>query len=256
MPTSAPALSATLAPLPTLTLEQVQIRVRELFETNGGCHLPCWWGITVGTSTSSDVFNFIQSIGQNYTYNVSTDRKSEVAYFYFFDLPEDMRYSPTDYFEGRLYAENGVITRVSVSGFNWPPYHLPAFLLENGRPDEVWISTQSGDPAYTVPFSVYLLYTEVGMLVSYGTWLGEINGETIKGCIDVSPKVLIWIPETRLSFAEAEALLGTDVSQGQYKSLADATEGKMDTKQFYEQYKGVEGAPCVETSADLWPIAR
>lgn len=243
--------------LPTLVTEQALVRIRELFETNGGCRLPCWWGFTPGVTPSDDAFNFIQSIGQNYTYIKSEDKNSETVYFYLFDLPQEMRYSENDYFEGRLYARSGKIIQIFISGFNWPSYHLSAFLLENGPPDEVWIGTHRLiDKNQTVPFNVYLFYSEKGMLASYGTWEGQQKEDKIIGCINASPNLLIWSHEEKLSFADARALIGGRVDQGEYKTVDEATLGKLTAELFYEKYQHINTVPCLETDADLWRIAN
>src|SRR5512138_2325272 len=63
--TTTPTLPATFTPVPTLTTKQAQTKIRELFETNGRCKLPCWWGITPGISANDAFYNFIQSIAMS-----------------------------------------------------------------------------------------------------------------------------------------------------------------------------------------------
>jgi len=176
---------------------------------------------------------------------------------FYINLPKDIQYPGGNALHGRINGYTGKITQIFIEGFDWPSYHLPAFLLQNGKPDEVWIGTyRLNAKNSTVPFNVYLLYTEKGMLASYGTWLGKQQGEKIIGCIGTSPNLLIWMPEKKLTFVEARALLGSEVNQDEFKSISETTQGKMGAEQFYQQYKDIQGAPCIETDASLWPIAR
>lgn len=250
-----PTIPVTLTPLPTLTTEQAQAKIRELFETNGGCQLPCWWGVTLGTSTSDVFYNFIQSIAMPNMYWRFSKNLSDDIEFYS-DLPEDMEYLGESVLHGRIYADDGKVTQIYLEGFDWPSYYLSSFLLENGKPDEVWIATYGlHDQSLSVPFIVYLLYSEKGMMVSYGG-SGEQHGEKIIGCVSVSPYLSIWVPEKKLSFVEAYALVGGDFSKDKFKSILDATEGKIDAERIYERYKDIKDVPCIETRADLWPIIR
>ena len=41
-----PILWVDWTPLPDLTIDEARENLRNLLETNGGCDLPCWWGIT------------------------------------------------------------------------------------------------------------------------------------------------------------------------------------------------------------------
>ena len=46
IPTRTP--TATPLPFPTLESAEMQSFIAEMLSTNGGCELPCWWGITPG----------------------------------------------------------------------------------------------------------------------------------------------------------------------------------------------------------------
>ncbi len=240
---------------PTLPGEQAQEEIRELFETNGDCQLPCWWGITLGRSTNTELYNLVQGIAIPNMFWRTHQGASDTIEFYS-ELPRDMQYWGESVLHGRVYASHGIVTRIYLEDFEWRSYHLAPFLLENGKPDEIWISTyRSCDQASNVPFTVYLLYSEKGMLVSY-EGSGTQQDEKIVGCVNSSPALSMWVPTRKLSFAEAYSLTGNDFYQAKSKLISETTEGGMDAEQFYEQFKGSDDIPCVETHANLWPITK
>ena len=64
--TQTPTAPPTFTPLPTLNPEEEQATVLTLLESNGGCALPCWWGITPGTTTKSDAEHIIRELNLDF----------------------------------------------------------------------------------------------------------------------------------------------------------------------------------------------
>src|SRR5690242_550646 len=50
------------SPIPTLDTASARQQVLKLFETNNGCHLPCWWGIIPGKTKWDDALNILAPI--------------------------------------------------------------------------------------------------------------------------------------------------------------------------------------------------
>jgi hypothetical protein len=59
IPSIQPTETATI--LPTLQPDEAEALVLELFETNGGCQLPCWWGFTPGETNWVQAKTFLQT---------------------------------------------------------------------------------------------------------------------------------------------------------------------------------------------------
>jgi hypothetical protein len=61
-PTNTPTFTPTLTwtPLPTLPSQQTRAKIEELLETNGGCELPCWWGITPNETAWPETLHFLR----------------------------------------------------------------------------------------------------------------------------------------------------------------------------------------------------
>jgi hypothetical protein len=66
-PTAIP-LTATPKPLPTATLtnEQIDANLTELMLTNGGCELPCWWGILPGETSIDSARESLKALGASF----------------------------------------------------------------------------------------------------------------------------------------------------------------------------------------------
>lgn len=62
MSTLTPDSIITLATVPTLEIEQARAKLLELLAHNGDCHLPCFWGITPGRSTTNVTENTLKPL--------------------------------------------------------------------------------------------------------------------------------------------------------------------------------------------------
>lgn len=59
------SLSPTWTPLPTLDQADKQRLVSDLLSTNGGCRLPCWWGLIPGKTNWAQAFQFLSQLDPN-----------------------------------------------------------------------------------------------------------------------------------------------------------------------------------------------
>ncbi len=64
-PTPTQTPTATPLPFPTLEPEEMQAFIAEMLAANGGCELPCWWGITPGVTPWEDVQQQFLSYGES-----------------------------------------------------------------------------------------------------------------------------------------------------------------------------------------------
>jgi hypothetical protein len=64
-------LTSTL--FPTLPAEEMDETIQALIATNGGCFLPCWWGITPGVTSWDDANHFLLQFNPVITSSASPD---------------------------------------------------------------------------------------------------------------------------------------------------------------------------------------
>ena len=86
-----PTKIPTLKPLPTLTTQEALLKVEDLFLHNGGCELPCWWGITPGETTWQSTQQFLASFAH---YVSPFDPSSDRGYEALFGVPKQVYPGP------------------------------------------------------------------------------------------------------------------------------------------------------------------
>lgn len=272
-PTRTPGPTATATPtwepLPTLpTPSQTAKRlVQELFETNRGCLLPCWWGITPGQTSWEEARLFLEQFAEVDPYESVDQNKPKFSVGILVPVPDEIYRKlfpdetevPPYFYISHLYnVEEGVVVSMDVSTryYLGYAYRLSAFLQTYGPPDEIWLSTYSTEyPIGVLPFLVALFYPEQGILVNY---FPEANfvGDEVHACqLDRPPTSLgLWASEQKvMNYIEAARFFGLNPGEPGilHMPIEEATE--MDVQTFYETFKAPGSGVCLETPKELWP---
>ena len=156
-----------------------------MLETNGGCELPCWWGITPYKTTWSETLHFLAPIivkkGQG-----GSSIYYEDGYKHFttnFDVYYEISGLPE---QGRLLFRIQDDMIISINAF--PPgtqnkYQLHQVLALLGAPKQIYISAQSSKP-WSELFTVFVLdYSDIGVWVFY-RFVPSLIGESFFACSD------------------------------------------------------------------------
>ncbi len=116
-------------PQPTLTVDEKQALVRKMLQDNGGCELPCWWGIVPGQTDWQILRNRFTTYGGT-----------------FFNVPST---PPVDYDIFHSFTQqNGIVKSIQVTGEarggdrfakDWQRYSLDQVLTRYGVPSQVWL---------------------------------------------------------------------------------------------------------------------
>jgi len=246
-----PEQTQTVIPNATSESEEAQKLVQDLLESNGGCRLPCWWGITPGKTTWAEARQLLEKTSMHIGGQESGD-------MFYVDVQAYLPYpyNFAKYMEHSYYIENGVVDYISVYNFDLAlNYRLSNFLETYGEPTEIWMRTYSKYEMDIHPFLVDLFYRDKGILIEYSTGdpPKEVDGK-LQNCrikeMD-SPFIHLWSPETQnLSFQEAKKFIDT-MNLPEPVPLLDAT--GVDVKTFYETFKNPETDVCLETPKNLWP---
>ena len=254
MPTMHSTPTETLMPTPTLTDTELEQLALELFETNNGCQLPCWWGITPGQTEWETAYQLIK-IFDRIPHRVSVN--SELV-FYEPHIPLPLEIFG-DSGTGQFYdVQNGIVigieTQVAIGhipdGY-LTPYTLASFLATYGQPTEVWLSTypaaREGD---SLPFSVILFYPEQGIVAKY-RGNGEEHEDYVRGCPQTNPVsyLSLFPPNSKKTF-QATRVGTSGLSEWRYLRLEESTE--MDVLTFYQTFKNSDNTTCLETPDKNW----
>ncbi len=252
--------------IPTLPIEDANKRFLELLANNGGCHLPCLWGITPGKSSYNEAQSILEPLSSLSDF---TD---------LFPSPGDI--SPA-YTKGNfvlytriafLYPESGIVNSIAFNaeahknipggyedvfdsnffGEKVSAYTLAHVLTEQGVPSSVMVETAGGPLTRggTGGFDILLLYPDQGILVNYKTQM-HLIGSNVRGCpLNAYVQVELYPSGQPDSFFEGLKQTDWAVKMTGYKPLEETT--SMSVQEFYETFREATNK-CIETAAKLWP---
>jgi hypothetical protein len=256
-PTPTQTPTATPLPFPTLEPEEMQAFIAEMLATNGGCELPCWWGITPGETRWDDMVRSFNERSVRVEENGWLDLKYQIGRRG--DRPVyDSALEVTFRREGDLVQ--GVTVRnnrhrgPSPDDFTalWQRYALQPMLSRHGAPSQVHLNLTVGAPsaggAGNFPdYRMWVTYEEQGIAIRYSglvlrdneKWLvcpvfGELRSVEIRlqaagaGAELVDPESEVFDPGGTFSV---------------YGFLPDLT--GMSTRAFYDAFGQLEPDTCI-----------
>jgi len=239
--------SPTPSPIPTL-IPQVAIEtVNSLLENNGGCELPCWWGITPGKTTLSDAHRKLAAftdmkivrspraddnkIFREYRYKISPEKEGSLVLVTLDDVVIEIGPGPNST-EGRYTVHD---------------------LLKYGEPRQIYITTFYSVPFSPVPFTLVLDLQDRNILAFY-LLDARYQNEYVKACPENSgPFLILTAPGYDWTFDEIEKwILGEKppADDPHYlRSIDKATDFSVPS--FFSTFLDKQDA-CILTKRNLW----
>jgi hypothetical protein len=253
--TPLPTNTPTLAPTPTrFPPEQAELIVLGLLENNGGCRLPCWWGIVPGQTTWKEAHDLLMPIAFDYIYiespggfTKSPKSNSFIASLQFPASKEIFPYYPAYNFT----VQDGIVEYIETTPGNVSAYRISSILNQYGQPEEVWIRTYANSLDGDLPFYIVMFYPNQGIVASYYPEAKE-RANNVNACPQETfiSTLGLWEPKHVMTFVEAGEVFRMDPEAWPFKRLEEAT--GIDEKQFFETFKDPDSTKCLETPADLW----
>jgi len=245
--TPTPTLLPTLPPLPTLAPDAARAKILELLETNGGCRLPCFWGITPGETTWAEAYNFLDSLSAQITTQSIPSKVSE-SFTIAYTVPKYVR--AVEYMVLYYRSTNNIIEYISADA----TISLSELLTEYGRPDDVWIRAMPFGMPLALEFFLGIYYPDQGIVaVFYQEKASFSRPGYIYGCFDKNdsrlsnnPYLELWSSKITITWKDVDPFESFE----DQPSLVDAT--GMDLETFYQAYKDPNKKPCIETPEELW----
>lgn len=240
-------ISPTPAATPTLTSEQLADNFTRLMTENGGCELPCWWGIVPGESN-------IETIAEQFV-------PQGLVWWEEWKQLEDSssRSSAALTFE----IDENIIQTINVwgggegDGFvqDWGRYSLDQVLTRYGTPSQVFVYYPwRPDPDTPPLYHLLLFYETLGIEIDYVGTSQDINKEETQVCPNlrevfqinlllyqparISNIVETVIPPETISFIAGPEIVYDLIEWEQ------ATGTTLDS--FYETFKGGNASSCFE----------
>jgi hypothetical protein len=245
-------------PQPTLPADEAKLYILDLLQNNGGCQLPCWWGITPGQTTWLEAQAFLQ----RFAIDISIKDIEENVRIAYVQIPSPFDVPYITYLNQEYGIRNGIVETIQTYNYDITnEYNLPNVLQKYGQVDEVGISTAKySDNPNNRPFSISLFYISKGILIEYvgykkvsGAGNVELEDDKIRACPQGGTYnfLYIWSPNLELDFDKAAKKFLDIENQPFPIRLKEAT--GMDVKTFYETFRDPNTTICLETPKQLWP---
>jgi hypothetical protein len=241
----------TWTPLPTLPAEDARAFIGDLFNTNAGCQLPCWWGITPGQTTWMEAQHFLEPFALDISQQAMEDQSQKA----WVDIPSPIDVSYINSLEQTYRIRDGVVESIQTYNYEilatW--YYMPNILEVYSQPSEVGIYTYRNEFNGSRPTSIILFYADRGIMLEY---VGGGSVHTVGENVQICPLwtynfMYLWSPALELTFNEAVNMF-LDIENEPYPiRLQDAT--GMSLEVFFQTYSNPNTTTCLETPVNLWP---
>jgi len=238
-------------PLPTQGLLGNLSFTLQLLKTNGGCYLPCWWGMVPGVTKWENAEPFLKSFTPKIEKHYQGTRKYPSGESYVlraYDIYINMGNSGRDIFG--IESSNNVI-----SGFElWSPitdvnYNLNKLLKRQGIPTKIIIKAKSHSLEGWAPFDLLLYYQDQHFYATYSSNSYQKENEVVACLNHALIYINVYQPWVTYAYQELIDQARWSDSPGVLpveKALA------MTPAEFYNVYKDAEPI-CIKTPTDLWP---
>jgi hypothetical protein len=241
-------IPSTWTPLPTLEATAAVLYVEDLLQTNAGCKLPCWWGITPGKTTWLEANQFLESFSLLQGINGNPNDSAYASFI--IPYPESMGSISHAY-----GIKNGIVYEIldlynSNITIN---YNLVDMLNNYGQPDDILISAYY-EPRHSDYMDVVaIFYLQQGILVIYYDNGGGLVGDKIQVCPQNAtyPYLNLWAPSLNLSLEDAISRYLDTRNWPAYQDIQEAA--GMNVESFYLTFKEPNNESCLELSPTDWP---
>jgi len=247
--TTASALSAQATSAPRSGPE---LPINELLRTNGGCDLPCWWGIQPGVTTWDETKNLLADLP---LYRITLAKKNKNAFIVAFREPIIRGLGPLSQF---YQTDNGRVTIIETQLNDLEQYELSNILTKYGKPDGIRVATFNAPRDGVLPFRVDLLYLRQGIRIGYSV-NARLRGNEIIACMDEAGSSVIltlWSPKDVDALDKLNGRFSFSTVDQLYYLPFDEAVKQMVIGDFYNTYRVNKAKPCLSTLKSLWPPPR
>lgn len=250
--TPRPTNSPTWTPVPTLPRDEAFEALINLYRDNGGCQLPCWWGIHPGKTTWESAHEILAPLGPTWQFIVN---ETLDVYTFEFDVPKNM--DLLEYLESDLWVKDGLIRAISLNT-SWIEedfdYSLSGILNIIGQPEEIWIKVNTD----TMDLPLYVLdlfYPSKGILINSTGEARAVDNIAVTICPkefrrgNFPPAILVWNPSRIYSYKNIGSdLLGEsrDIGGEGFHPLGELSID-IDEEEFFNIYQD----PMVDKCFDI-----
>jgi len=242
---------------PTLGVEQMETFIVDRLADNGGCELPCWWGVTPGETSWQTVRQHFPEQGIQVLEGGSLALRYQSGQY---------RGHPTytDLMVVNLYQDDGMIRSIEIRNDSyylplqeqftslWQRYALQPVLSRHDVPTRVFFDMTIGAPCIgsgSFPtYDMWVIYDDQGMAIRYsGLLLYDHDTWSVCPVFGQSRRIEISLWSVKDDVAPPDFAAGVYDPAGDfsvYGFLPELT--TMSTQTFYETFRQTEPQACVE----------
>lgn len=236
----------SVTPMPTLSYEEKSDILTELMMTNGGCLLPCWWGIVPGQSDIKSVGNKFYSKGFS-IWDEGTTLVGGVVYTV--DVKFEVQNNNIHY----IQVKGGNISDFPTS--DWEQYYLHSVLNQYGKPSQIQIFAPWRPDPGPLSYDLFVFYPDLGIVIEYVGLAEELTLETGRACPQLTPfsiNLTLYQPEAFsveeilqivMPSQELQAIAPPDVLYD-WTNIEMATEFTLE--HFYRTFKEADKQQCFD----------
>jgi hypothetical protein len=241
-------------PLPTLEKHDALVLIQELFKSNRGCRLPCWWGITPGETHWPDALQFLHTFASDITmYEPEIINKKQDSGL----LQEFLVHIEINDLGEIAWADFSVIDSNQIdfiflgSELTKPQFTLPQLFAVTSIPEQIYLYTYSDVPEPgPIPFILSVFSSENRYLAVYKFEAANQNGVIVSCQQSAGPNLFLWSPEEEITEDFIQMYSVGYSKQFKLRPIHEVT--KYSVQSFYEEFKGNYGNICIETDASYW----
>jgi hypothetical protein len=258
-PTQKPTLEATvevgatatptMTSMPTISPADVEAQVIALLKNNGGCRLPCFWGLTPGQTEGEKITSILAKVGGDRRIVINHDDLL-METLVTVGGNSGMQVKPLSWLEIHTKAykkrENGINVIYGDPYYSeyFKYYTLPYLLSTYGPPENIFVFLDSGIADMGLGVDLYLLhldYPKQGWVAHLQMPL-NYKDNLLVGCpSEAFTNLRLWSPSNPSRDYE---LTPSDLF-----TIEEAT--GMTIEEFYEKFKNPANTDCLETPSDI-----
>ena len=258
----APGFPSTATWVPALSEIEAEEMAIDLLHDNGGCRLPCFWGLVprqVNQETLDSYFHAFYNIGGP-NINIPSDNstiKISLTWNY-----SDNPHEVARWLQAVMTSEREVKLvegKYNQDVFDNPyfPQYIQYYTLSNllstyGMPSKAYIGIDLGaEMGFDNIFHLYLDYSEFGWGVQFRMPVKQINNFFVGCPAQAFSSFFLWSPEDTAAAKENQAWVS---EYGIFKPFEEATDSSLED--FYKRFQNFDNNECLEVPVDVWLVPK
>lgn len=242
---------ATWTPAPTLSDIEAERMIQSLLKNNGGCRLPCWWGIIPGKTTWEEARQFLSTFATSIVQGSFS--QTIIEKIPHFSTNYSIHYKIPGIPDGGavlISLTDGIVSTIAFGSTSTSEsFRLSQLLSKYGKPGKIFVETYQNLPYNPLPFTLVLYYPEFHFLARFETY-AQKEGSFLIGCPKmVNPYLVLWSADRNVSDLDIQNwAFGEDSSL--VKELKDVT--NLSEDEFYRIFRDSESIDCIKTPVEYW----